>query len=67
VYSATPQQAEAVVLDATGRLLLQQKVQLIAGANQVNLSVLPLPAGMYRLLFRTKDGVEKVMPMMKSN
>jgi hypothetical protein len=65
VYSATPQQAEAVVLDATGRLLLQQKVQLMAGANQVNLSVLPLPSGMYRLLFRTKDGVEKVMPMMK--
>ncbi len=65
VNSATPQHAEAVVLDAIGRMLLKQRVQLMAGPNNVNLTVLPLPAGTYRILFRTQDGVEKVMPMMK--
>lgn len=65
VNSAVAQHAEAVLLDAIGRMLLRQKVQLMAGPNNVNLTVLPLPAGTYRILFRTQDGVEKVMPMMK--
>lgn len=65
LQSATAQSAQAVVIDMAGRVLLRQQVQLMAGANQVPLSMLPLPAGHYRLLFRTADGVEKVMPLLR--
>ena len=65
IYSQKPQQAEAILIDMTGRTLLKQKVGLQTGYNQVSISVLPLPAAHYRLLIRTQDGVEKVLPLVK--
>jgi hypothetical protein len=65
VFSQRNQQAEAVVLDMAGRMLLRQKITLMEGYNEPVLSVLPLPAAMYKLLLRTDDGVQKTMTMLK--
>lgn len=65
IYSAERQDAEAVVLDMAGRMLLRQKLSLQTGYNQPSLSLLPLPSGMYKMLIRTSDGVEKVITVMK--
>ena len=65
VYSATNQDAEAVVLDMAGRMLLRQKLSLQTGYNQPSLSLLLLPSGMYKMLIRTGDGVEKVLTVVK--
>ncbi|HSK12377.1 MAG TPA: hypothetical protein VK907_04130, partial [Phnomibacter sp.] len=65
VYSAKTQQAEATLIDISGRMLLRQKIQLQPGANQPTISLMVVPAGAYRLILRTEDGVEKVLPLMK--
>jgi hypothetical protein len=65
IYSASNQDAEAVVLDMAGRMLLRQKLSLQTGYNQPSLSLLLLPSGMYKMLIRTRDGVEKVITVMK--
>jgi hypothetical protein len=65
IFSQKPQPAEAILIDMAGRTLLKQKIGLQAGYNQVPISVLPLPAAHYRLLIRTQDGVEKVLPLIK--
>lgn len=65
VYSPTAQDAEAIVVDNLGRVLLRTRLAIPAGDNQVPLSVLPLSGGMYRLLLRTRDGVEKTLPFVR--
>jgi hypothetical protein len=65
VYSPIAQDAEAIVVDNLGRVLLRTRLAIPAGDNQVPMSVLPLSGGMYRLLLRTRDGVEKAMPFMR--
>jgi hypothetical protein len=64
VNSATNQKATVVVVDISGRVILTQKVSLNSGANQSGVSVAPLTRGLYRLVFRTDDGLEKTRPMM---
>jgi hypothetical protein len=65
VYSATPQDAFATVVDHAGRVLLRQKIALSKGSNLAPLSVLPLLQGMYRLHLQTADGVQHTMPFVK--
>jgi hypothetical protein len=65
LYSATNQDAEAVVIDMAGRMLLRQKLSLQTGYNQPSLSLLLLPSGMYKMLLRTRDGVEGVLTVAK--
>lgn len=65
VYSATPQDAFATVVDHAGRVLLRQKIALTKGNNLAPLSVLPLMPGMYRLQLQTADGVQQTMPFVK--
>jgi hypothetical protein len=65
VFSERNQQAEVAVMDMAGRMLLRQKITLMTGYNEPVISVLPLPAAMYKLLLRTDDGVQKVMTMVK--
>jgi hypothetical protein len=63
--SATMQTADAMVIDRVGRVVLNQRVNLQQGKNQVEIPVLPLSKGSYFLKLRTKDGVEKVMPFIR--
>lgn len=65
LYSARTQQAEAVLYDMAGRMLLRQKLTLQPGINQAAVSLRMVPDGFYQLHLRTSDGVEKVMPLMK--
>ncbi len=65
MYSASNQEAEARLLDLSGRLLLRQKFTLLQGYNQPFISLMPLPAGMYKMLIQTNDGMEKVLTVIK--
>jgi hypothetical protein len=65
MYSATNQEAEVVLMDMAGRTLLRQKLKLQTGYNQPPVSLMLLPAGMYKMLIRTGDGVEKVITVIK--
>lgn len=65
VFSERNQQAEVVVMDLSGKMLLRQKVPLLTGYNEPVVSVLPLPAAMYKIKVQTQDGVSKTMSMVK--
>jgi hypothetical protein len=65
VYSATGQKAEVIMVDMAGRMVLRQKVMLQKGNNLAGIPISPVIAGQYRLIFRTDDGTEKVMALMK--
>jgi len=65
LFSASNQDADVMVIDMAGRTLLRQKLLLQMGYNQPSLSLMLLPAGMYKMLIRTRDGVEKVMTAVK--
>lgn len=66
MYSAGNQHAEVMVIDMAGRTLLRQKMGLQTGYNQPSISMLMLPKGIYKLLIKTEDGVEKVITVMKN-
>lgn len=65
LFSASNQDAEVRVIDMAGRTLLRQKLLLQTGYNQPSLSLMLLPSGMYKMLIRTRDGVEKVISVVK--
>jgi hypothetical protein len=65
LYSARAQQAEAMLYDMAGRLLASSKLLLQPGFNRAPVSMHMLPSGMYKLLIRTQDGVEKVIGVVR--
>jgi hypothetical protein len=65
IYSAKTQTADAVIMDMSGRVVMQQKIGLIAGENISPLSVMPLPKGMYKLAITTQDGKRGVYSMLR--
>ena len=65
LFSASNQDADVRLIDMAGRTLLRQKLLLQTGYNQPSISLMLLPAGMYKMLISTRDGVEKVMTAVK--
>ncbi len=65
IFSASSQAAEAVIMDMSGRVLLNQKLRLMGGENILPLSVMPLPRGMYKLAITTQDGKRGVYSMLR--
>lgn len=65
VFSAKAQQAHAILYDFSGRRILSAGVFLTAGENKVSLPFFLPGRGVYQLVFRTSDGVEKTMPVLK--
>jgi hypothetical protein len=65
LYSARAQQAEAILYDMSGKMLLRQKMELAPGHNLAPVSMAILPKGMYKLHIKTRDGAEKVLSVLR--
>jgi len=65
IYSAQSQTAEITLFDMSGRLVFRQQLGLWQGKNNPRLSLLPLAAGQYRMLIRTRDGVDKQLAVTR--
>lgn len=51
-----PQAVEMLLLDATGKVLIQKNMQLLVGTQEVPFDVKHFPAGMYTFALRTEKG-----------
>ena len=63
VFSAKPQAAEVVIVDNSGRMVQSHKVNLQTGANNTRIPVTLLAGGMYRMVVKTNDGIQKAVPV----
>lgn len=63
VFSAKPQAAEVVIVDNSGRMVQSHKVNLQTGANNTRIPVATLAGGMYRMVVKTNDGIQKAVPV----
>jgi hypothetical protein len=61
VSTAEKMQIEMVITDMQGRVLQKQSVSMIAGFNQIPMSVRSLAAGTYQLFGNTDDGRTRVL------
>lgn len=65
IFSATPQAAQAVIMDMSGRVVLQQKLTLANGENLLPVSVMLLPKGFYKMAISTQDGKKAVVNLVR--
>ena len=61
ISTAEKTQVELVIIDIQGRVLQKQSVPMIAGFNQIPMSVKNLAAGTYQLFGNTADGRTRVL------
>lgn len=59
-WSALEQEAELMLLNQQGQVILRQPVLLWEGENQIPLDISNAPAGIYQLLLVTKDKTEQI-------
>jgi beta-glucanase (GH16 family) len=55
----------ADLIDATGRTVLQQKMEAVAGANQLMFNVNDLPSGVYFARLQLRDGIRTMRVVVK--
>jgi hypothetical protein len=65
IISAQSQMVNMTLLNTEGRIMWRQKAGLHQGANDVKLSALFVPQGMYFLQATTDDGVQATLKLMK--
>lgn len=65
IQSAGTQTAEVMLIDLSGKQLLSKSVALQMGGNQVQLPAGNLQKGLYFLLVRTQDGVQRSLRFVK--
>lgn len=65
IQSAGSQTAEVMLIDLSGKQLLSKSVALQMGGNQVQLPAGNLQKGLYFLLVRTQDGVQRSLRFVK--
>lgn len=65
IFSAGTQKASIVIIDAAGKLLLQQQLTLQNGANEYPIRIGQLAAGIYFLRVATADGVMGSLQFLK--
>jgi hypothetical protein len=65
IISAQSQMVNMTLINTEGRIMWRQKFGLQKGTNDVRLSALFVPQGMYFLQATTADGVQATMKMMK--
>ena len=63
--SAGEQRVLVQVFSATGQLQLSRELSVVAGDNQVAVSLAGLPGGLYRLLLTPQDGERQARPFIR--
>jgi hypothetical protein len=62
IYSSSAQKAKAIIMDASGRLVLIQETQLMPGRNQWRMAAVPRSQnGMYFIQIETADGARSTL------
>jgi hypothetical protein len=57
---------DIIVTDMTGKKVIREVVQLVAGSNQVNLNLSALSQGAYQVTGYTEDGEIKTLRFVKN-
>lgn len=65
VQSANNQSAEVMLIDLSGKQLLSKSVNLQTGGNQIQLLTGNLQKGLYFMLVRTQDAVQRTLRFVK--
>jgi 2-polyprenyl-6-methoxyphenol hydroxylase-like FAD-dependent oxidoreductase len=66
VASAKNSKMDIIVTDMTGKKVIREVVQLVAGSNQVNLNLSALSQGAYQVTGYTEDGEIKTLRFVKN-
>ena len=65
IASAENAKMEIIITDVTGRIMIKQTSNLIAGFNAIDMNVVNLASGVYQIFGNTADGKTKVLQFVK--